>query len=983
MYNKIINILNCKFVVKLFLLIAIIILVLSNVLFANNAKITQKSGFTDEEIMAIYNRSVRGIDNIYLKKVIDNKMDVGTPGLWELIVHGKDGDWDHDGIKNIDEIELLKDKVGNLYLNIKSDPFNEDSDFDGIKDAVEIKFGLDPLNYTEDEKQHSLVSPSDKIKANWFQNLRITLSNRFFGVDELSEIDIIENHLLKFLDSEMNGINVEVVDKVATSIENGTELYEIVNDVLLSNKLDEVKIIPEITNMVKDAFKKTGKEVVINRINNSNEILDYLIKNGSRQTVKKAAKNVKKLLSDEKENISYKLEGIGEVAVDNVKDKLIDLLVDKSAEYASKKLAKEALYKTIKDDIGIGWNVGYFIFKKTFKDTIDNATDDALEALLYCDLGNAIFNYYSNLFYEKKVNDGNNTYKYYILKDVNNIYNILDTYKLLQHWLEGHKELLNGLSLKTEHTVELEKEEDNTILMLKHKIQVFELYADKMTKRNEYLKSINDIRNNREVIFDNDCESKIELIYSKSLDNSNKRNVFISKEGKYYYIDINGDLLKNTVIIDSNGFCYESNDKGEVTVSENVAGAWEQKYVLKEHYSSTEYYILNEAIERFDKQFIEDGYSDILFLHRSSENRVKELDIEKKYNELIKYKGQMGYSDNPLIDNLYAVNEVLVDEKGNIWVWSVPGDGGYKYVIYYRGGNVYQYYTGYTTDPNDDGLFERHTRIYIDDSIHESISNLEFWFIAKKFNDMKENDVLSEQIRNARLVTEYSKDTLVDQIDIVKFGSYPQSDASGNTKEPIEWIVLDRQRDKALLLSKYILDFKCYNDDYKDVTWETCTLRNWLNNDFYFKAFSSDEQKKIQTTNITNNDNLYYGTNGGNNINDKVFCLSAEEVRKYFGKGIEIEYYYFQLDKNVATRGTNYAKNVMGRKGKSLMVYNKSEYSWATGNSWFWLRSLNNGVSPNNSYLDGDAVDPIGGIIMYICLVYYEDGVRPALWVSY
>ena len=981
MYNKIINILNCKFVVKLFLLIAIIILVLSNALFANNAKITQKSGFTDEEIMAIYNRSVRGIDNIYLKKIIDNKMDVGTPGLWELIVHGKDGDWDHDGIKNIDEIELLKDKVGNLYLNIKSDPFNEDSDFDGIKDAVEIKFGLDPLNYTEDEKQHSLVSPSDILKANWFHNLRITLSNRFFGIDELSEIDIIENHLLKFLDSELNGINVEVVDKVATSIENGTELYEIVNDVLLSNKLDEVKIIPEITNMVKDAFKKTGKEVVINRINNSNEILDYLIKNGSRQTVKKAAKNVKKLLSDEKENISYKLEGIGEVAVDNVKDKLIDLLVDKSAEYASKKLAKEALYKTIKDDIGIGWNVGYFIFKKTFKDTIDNATDDALEALLYCDLGNAIFNYYSNLFYEKKVNDGNNTYKYYILKDVNNIYNILDTYKLLQHWLEGHKELLNGLSLKTEHTIELEKEEENTVMKLEHAIQYFESYADKMTKRNEYLKSINDVRNNNKTLFDNDYESKIELIHSNNLDNSNKRNVFIFKDGKYYYIDINGDLLKNTVIVDTNGFCYESNDKGEVTVSENVAGAWEPNSILKFYDSHTGYNSSYDAFERFNKQFIEDGYTDIVFLHKNSKNIVKEMNTESKYNELVEYKEK----ENRL--NGAIIREVIVGDDGNILVRQ--DEGGFDtdtYAIYYKSGNVYNYLYYFDGDIGE-GVAHKYDdlkyEITVDNDYSEKISDWEFWFIKKKFNDMKGNNALSEQIRNARLVTEYSKDTLIDQIDTVKFGSYPQSDASGNTKEPIEWIVLDRQGDKALLLSKYILDFKCYNDESEDVTWETCTLRNWLNNDFYFKAFSSDEQKKIQTTNITNNDNLYYGTNGGNNINDKVFCLSAEEVRKYFGKGIEIEYHCFQLEKNVATRGTNYARNVKGRKSKSLMVYNKSEYSWATGNSWFWLRSLNNGVSPNNSYLEGDSVDPVGYIIMYICLVYYEDGVRPALWVSY
>ena len=736
MFNKIINILNCKFVVKLFLLTTIIILALSNVLFANNAKTTQNSGFTDEEIMAIYNRSVRGIDNIYLNKVVDNKMDVSAPGLWYLIVHGRDGDWDYDGVKNKDEIEILKDKAGNLYLNIKSDPFNEDSDFDGIKDVVEIKFGLDPLNYTEDEKRHSQFLPTDELKPTWFQNFRVTLSNRFFGVDELSEIDILENHLLKFLDSEMNGINVEVVDKVASSIENSTELYEIVNDALLSNKLDEVKIIPEITNMIKDAFKKTGKEVVINRINNSNEILDYLIKNGSRQTVKKAAKNVKKLLSDEKENISYKLEGIGEVAVDNVKDKLINLLVDKSTEYVSKKLAKEAFYKTIKDDIGIGWNVGYFIFKKTFKDTIDNATDDALEALLYCDLGNAIFNYYSNLFYEKKVNDGNNTYKYYILKDVNNIYNILDVYKLLQHWLEGHKALLRNLSMKTKHTIELEKEEENTVIKLEHAIQYFESYADKMVKRNEYLKSVNNIRNNNKTLFDNDYESKIELIHSNNLDNSNKRNVFIFKDGKYYYIDINGNLLKNTVIVDTNGFCYESNDKGEVTVSENVAGAWEPNSILKFYDAHTGYNSSYDAFERFNKQFTEDGYTDIVFLHKNSKSRINEIDTKKKYNELIETKK----NENDYKDGIIII-DVITGDDGNILVRQ--DEGGYDsdtYVIYYKSGNVYNYSYYFDGDIGEGAAHKYNDLKYeitVDNDYSEKISDWEFWFIKKKFNELK------------------------------------------------------------------------------------------------------------------------------------------------------------------------------------------------------------------------------------------------------
>ena len=58
------------------------------------------------------------------------------------------------------------------------------------------------------------------------------------------------------------------------------------------------------------------------------------------------------------------------------------------------------------------------------------------------------------------------------------------------------------------------------------------------------------------------------------------------------------------------------------------------------------------------------------------------------------------------------------------------------------------------------------------------------------------------QISQVKLVSEYPTDTIVDEMDTVTFGSYPQSDVSGNTKEPIEWIVLDRQGNEAFLLSK-------------------------------------------------------------------------------------------------------------------------------------------------------------------------------------
>lgn len=119
----------------------------------------------------------------------------------------------------------------------------------------------------------------------------------------------------------------------------------------------------------------------------------------------------------------------------------------------------------------------------------------------------------------------------------------------------------------------------------------------------------------------------------------------------------------------------------------------------------------------------------------------------------------------------------------------------------------------------------------------------------------------------------------------VSFGTYPQTKA-GNDATPIEWLVLARDGNKALLISRYGLDAQRYNKDTTSVTWETCTLRTWLNGTFYNKAFSSAEQAAILTTNVDNSKNQCYSgwnTSGGNNTQDKVFLLSYAEANKYFG----------------------------------------------------------------------------------------------------
>ena len=105
----------------------------------------------------------------------------------------------------------------------------------------------------------------------------------------------------------------------------------------------------------------------------------------------------------------------------------------------------------------------------------------------------------------------------------------------------------------------------------------------------------------------------------------------------------------------------------------------------------------------------------------------------------------------------------------------------------------------------------------------------------------------------------------------VTFGNYEQ----GNGQVPIEWIVLDRQEERALLLSKCALDAKPFHEvEDRTVTWAECTLRAWLNGDFYNSAFSDEERARIvQVTNTTAN---------APDTQDCVFLLSLDELNAYF-----------------------------------------------------------------------------------------------------
>lgn len=113
--------------------------------------------------------------------------------------------------------------------------------------------------------------------------------------------------------------------------------------------------------------------------------------------------------------------------------------------------------------------------------------------------------------------------------------------------------------------------------------------------------------------------------------------------------------------------------------------------------------------------------------------------------------------------------------------------------------------------------------------------------------------------------------------DTFFLGEYEQDGNLENGPEPIEWIVLKNKENKLYVMSKYGLDNKPYHEENEAVTWENCSLRKWLNNDFYEEAFSEEEKAMILETELNNWDNPCYNTEGGNDTKDKVFLMSYKE----------------------------------------------------------------------------------------------------------
>ena len=214
--------------------------------------------------------------------------------------------------------------------------------------------------------------------------------------------------------------------------------------------------------------------------------------------------------------------------------------------------------------------------------------------------------------------------------------------------------------------------------------------------------------------------------------------------------------------------------------------------------------------------------------------------------------------------------------------------------------------------------------------------------------------------------------------DCVYFGHYPQSsDGNGGfNKDLIKWRVLSVNGQDAFLIADKNIDGGIpYNETFTGVTWETCTLRSWLNgygssinkegedytsDNFVDRAFTSSEQNAIRQTTVVNEDNPGYDTEGGNNTQDKVYLISIGEAKNP----------EYGFPANYDSSETREAVNTAYTASKSYMNDEDRSDCW-------WLRSPG-GYTYDTSFVNGyGSIYYHGGTVCGI-----NRAVRPALHLN-
>ncbi len=115
--------------------------------------------------------------------------------------------------------------------------------------------------------------------------------------------------------------------------------------------------------------------------------------------------------------------------------------------------------------------------------------------------------------------------------------------------------------------------------------------------------------------------------------------------------------------------------------------------------------------------------------------------------------------------------------------------------------------------------------------------------------------------------------------DIITFGKFEQDNNTDNGPEPVRWRVLDKQDGKLLIITEKALEKMPFFAIY----WKHSSIGGYLNSSFLYD-FTAEEKNMLVKTLITSDRHPDKpDTDQGSETENKLFLLSVDEAKKYFG----------------------------------------------------------------------------------------------------
>lgn len=195
--------------------------------------------------------------------------------------------------------------------------------------------------------------------------------------------------------------------------------------------------------------------------------------------------------------------------------------------------------------------------------------------------------------------------------------------------------------------------------------------------------------------------------------------------------------------------------------------------------------------------------------------------------------------------------------------------------------------------------------------------------------------------------------------DIITFGRYEQDNNTSNGQEDIEWLVLEKRGESALVISRYALDSMVFDSPGGTNDWINSSVRRWLNRSFLLFSFDGPEQKRIEDTVLYENGVAYEET-------DVIFLLSVEEVSKYFKENADR-----------ACEATDYAIACGAHTDESHLYDRWNHEIEAPPRCHWWLRTPGKTAGTVVSVYSTGRINTDGNMI--------DDdyrAVRPAMWID-